>query len=244
MRRAVTRFVRDERTASALRERGLPAIAANVIADLAVADTAYSWPSEGERFVLLPGSRDDAYADAVLLMHVVRLVARQRAVYAMLSLAASLDAARIVRALENDGWTITAPAGREAFVASFDGCTIAAAWRGDAGALFSGATIVLGQAGTANEAAAAAGLPVVALETRRSGREGWYRMRQARLLGNALDVVPGDPAQAAASVLSLLDDPARRAEMSRTARSRMGPPGASAHVARAVADVARSTVAS
>jgi len=238
MRRAAVRFVRDERTAGALRARGLSATAANVIVDLASDAGAYPWPSGAERLVLLPGSREDGYGDAVLLLRVVRLVALERPVYAMLSIAASLDPARMACALEDDGWTITPGADDEPFVASLEGKPFATAWRGDISALFPGATLALGQAGTANEAAAASGLPVVALETRRSGREGWYRMRQAGLLGAALDIVPGDPAQAAASILRLLGDPARRAEMGATGRARMGPAGAAVQVARAIAELA------
>ena len=237
MRKAAAVFVRDELTVEALRAHGIAARAANVIVDLAADAQPYAWPA-GDCLALLPGSREDAYADAVLLMDVVRRLARTRAVSAMLSIAPSVAPERVSRALEGDGWTIVPGTAAEPFAASLEGKRIATAWRGDFAALFGGATLALGQAGTANEAAAACGVPVVALETTRSGREGWYRMRQARLLGSALDVVPGDPARAADSIAQLLDDPARRAAMSATGRERMGAPGAAARVARAIADLA------
>ena len=199
-------------------------------------------PTDGRRPKrVLPCSRvaaNDAYVDAVLLMRVVQNVARERPVYAMLSVAPSLDAGRLAALLAEQGWEIAPGSETEPFVASIEGKPVATAWRGDFGALFGEATLALGQAGTANEAAAACGLPVVALETRRSGREGWYRMRQARLLGAALDVLPGDPVTAAASVVGLLDDPARRAEMSATGRARMGAPGGAARVAREIVECA------
>ena len=53
----------------------------------------------------------------------------------------------------------------------------------------------MGQAGTANEAAAAAGVPVVAFERDRDRKTAWYRMRQHGLLGEALAVLPGDLAR-------------------------------------------------
>lgn len=218
IRRAARAFVRDERTAASLRRFGLRAQAANVIADLAVAREAYPWPA-GERIVLLPGSREQAYEDARLLCAAVRALRRQgREVHAVLSVAPPLDAARMS----------AVTAGEPAIPQ----------WRGEIGALFAGATVVLGQAGTANEAAAAAGLPVLALETRRSRRAGWYRMRQARLLGEALEIVPGDETEAARALARLLDDPARRAAMGATGRERMGPPGAAATIAQSIAELA------
>lgn len=215
IRRAARAFVRDERTAANLRRFRIAAEAANVIADLAVASESYPWAA-GERIVLLPGSREEAYDDARLLCAVVRALGRE--VHAVLSVAPGLDEARM-RALT---------AGEPAIPI----------WRGETGALFAGATLVVGQAGTANEAAAAAGLPVVALKTRRSRRAGWYRMRQARLLGSALEVVPGDAAAAARGLAALLDDPARRAAMGATGRERMGPPGAALKIAQRIAELA------
>jgi len=235
MRHAALLFVRDDPTVAALRANGLRASTANVIVDLASDVQPYRWPPAQARLVLLPGSREDAYADAALLMEVVQNVARARCVYAMLSVAPSLDASRLAASFAAHGWQIAPGSQTEPFVASIEGKAVVTAWRGDFAALFGEATLALGQAGTANEAAAACGLPVVALETRRSGREGWYRMRQARLLGAALEVLPGDPVTAASSVVELLDDAARRGEMGATGRARMGAPGGAALVAGAIA---------
>lgn len=91
---------------------------------------------------------------------------------------------------------------------------------------------MLGQAGTANEAAAACGIPVVALET----NEGqWYRMRQQRLLGDALTTVPVEPEVAAHALRTLLADRARLERMSMTGRERMGKPGGARAIAAAIA---------
>jgi hypothetical protein len=63
-------------------------------------------------------------------------------------------------------------------------------------------------------------------------------MRQARLLGDALAIVPGEPERAAEAVASLLADDARRARMVRAGRERMGERGGAAAIAQAVAALA------
>jgi hypothetical protein len=60
-------------------------------------------------------------------------------------------------------------------------------------------------------------------------------MRQAKLLGDALILVPGDPERAAQAIIALLADPARRAQMAAVGRQRMGGRGGAAAIARAVA---------
>ena len=94
----------------------------------------------------------------------------------------------------------------------------------------------MGQAGTANEAAAAAGVPVVAFERNRDRKTTWYRMRQHGLLGEALAVLPGDLSQAAASLEALLDDAPRRAVMGARGRERMGGPGGARAIAREIVE--------
>jgi uncharacterized protein (TIGR03492 family) len=114
-------------------------------------------------------------------------------------------------------------------------------WNGSLGAMLQHATIVLGQAGTANEAAASQGIPVVAFSRSAHTRTPWYRKRQIGLLGEAMFVAAADPERAAAEVVTLLDDQARRARMGAIGRERMGPPGAAALIASEIAALARQT---
>ncbi len=210
-------FVRDAPTADYLRARGVDAEApGNVIADLLTTSARVRWPAGAERIALLPGSRTRAYADAVRLADVARrVVARTPGCAAMMSIAPGLDATRFAPALAGDP-----PIG---------------VWGDDLGALFADATIALGQAGTANEAAAACGVPVVAFEFDGARKSAWYRDRQARLLGEALAVVPGDPDRAADAIAAILADPGRRERMARVGRERMGERGGAAAIARAIA---------
>jgi hypothetical protein len=216
LRAAQRVFVRDPATAAALRARRVAAEApGNVIVDLLASGARVDWATATQRLALLPGSRARAYDDAVRLAEIARRVARRvPGAAAVMSIAPGLDPERFTPALRG-----------EPEIGS---------WRNDLGGLFAGATIALGQAGTANEAAAACGIPVVACEFDGARKSAWYRMRQARLLGEALAVVPGDAERAADAIVALLADDQRRAHMSRTGRERMGAAGGAAVIARSI----------
>lgn len=234
--RAVRVFVRDEATAQRLRGQGIRAEApGNVIADLA-GDAQPAAP--GEWLGVLPGSRDEAYADGVQLARIVRALgaAGRAPVEALFSVAPRLDPRRFAAAFERDGWAIVEDGSLGAFEARAGGAHLVA-WCGEIGPILRASRLVFGQAGTANEAAAACGVPIVALAG--EGPEPWYRMRQRRLLGAAVKVVPTDPAAAASAVAALLSDAAELARMGAAGRERMGGPGGAA----AIAAAARALVA-
>ncbi len=233
-------FVRDAATAARLRERGVPAQApGNVIVDLfgAAGERA---PAYGERLALFPGSRESAYTNAARLCDVVRAVAGRRpSLGATLSLAPGLRVERFETALCAGGWSVVAGAQPGVPFALYDGSRRSIdAWSGDPGGMLEGALLVLGQAGTANEAAAARGIPVIAFERGDAREEGWYRMRQSRLLGEALQIVAYGP-RAAQTVEHVLDDPELRARMGAVGRERMGPPGGAKAIAANIAAMVR-----
>lgn len=244
LRRAAACFVRDDATARSLAAHRLPAEAANVIVDL----FASSGDAGGEEAVegfapalaLFPGSRASAYADASFLLAVVRELARtQQSLGGVLSIAPSLDVERFAKVAESGGWEVRSASQSDvAFSLAIDGRVTVRAWRGSLGPVLERVTLVLGQAGTANEAAAAAGVPVAAFERERGGRAAWYRQRQRGLLGEALAVFPADLEGAVAGVNALLRDPARRARMSEEGRRRMGPAGGAARIAERIAAIA------
>ncbi len=234
LKRAARVFVRDQRTASALRRHGVQAEApGNVIADFISSEGPPNSQRGKETLVLFPGSRGGAYADAIFLAGLLRKVAAVRPdVRGVLSIAPGLSAATFAQMLQADGWVIRPCAFTETpFEALEKGRPLLTAWTGDFSALLRDATLVLGQAGTANEAAAAAGVPVVAFEEEKQQNGAWYRMRQARLLGDALHIAGKDLAGATAAVLELLSDTTRRRHMSRVGRQRMGPPGGALRIA-------------
>ena len=231
-------YVRDEPTAASLRARGVAATApGNVMMDMLEGapppDLTPPW------LVLLPGSREGAYDDARFLTRVARRLCRDRGLPVLLSLAGTLDRNRMVALLKEENWSVGACEGY-----AFDACAGGVrlrGWRGRIGALLrpavlegAGAVLALGQAGTANEQAAGAGVPVVAFEPGGAHRTGWYRMRQQRLLGEALLVVEKDEERAIAELERLLDDQPRRAHMGVVGCERMGGPGGAAAIADAV----------
>jgi uncharacterized protein (TIGR03492 family) len=243
LRRAAEVFVRDEATAAQLRAQGVDARApGNVIVDLYAGDEDARAEAAVEGFVpalgVFPGSRANAYADARFVMDIVRHAAATRGqLGAVLSIAPHLQSDAFAHALQADGWTVERSSDeRIPFTLRLGDRVVARAWRGPIGPLLTRVQVVLGQAGTANEAAAAAGIPVVAFERDHDRKGAWYRMRQHGLLGDALVVLPGDPDAAIAGVNALLDDPSRRVEMGRIGRERMGGAGGAHAIARAIAD--------
>ncbi len=243
LRRAKTVFVRDEPTARDLTAHDTRASApGNVIVDIFAAQDD---PRASELFdgfdpalALFPGSRAEAYDAGRVLTSFVRELARTRpSLGAALSLAPGLDVANFARIFAAAGWTVRERDDHARPFDLYDGeRPVVRAWRGELGPLLSRAMMVVGQAGTANEAAAAAGIPVVAYAPPHEGRNAWYRTRQRGLLGDALMVV-SDPG-AAEQIGALLDDPQRCAHMGAVGRERMGPPGGARAIAQAVAALA------
>jgi uncharacterized protein (TIGR03492 family) len=241
LRKAARAYVRDERTAIELRALGVPATSpGNVIADLHRADVA---ALPGKWIGLLPGSRSPAYRDALTLGRVIRALAPCRQLgSALLSVAATLDGDRFAVAFAADGWSVEGGTDPTPFTATRDGARIVA-WKGELGALFAASTLVVGQAGTANEAAAGAGVPVVALEGERGFASDWYRMRQRRLLGDALVTVPAEPRAAAGAIRRLLADPEQLARMRAAGVERIGRAGGARQIAAETLSLIRAAEA-
>jgi uncharacterized protein (TIGR03492 family) len=240
--RAALRFVRDEATAQALRDAGLSAEAGNVIVDLFAGEDDPIATSATRDFMpliaMLPGSRANAYADATFLLSVLRaLLPRYPRLGAVLSVARDLDASRFAHDARRNGWDVRPAQSPLPFTLALEERTAVSAWSGALAPIFSRATIVMGQAGTANEGAAAQGVPVIAFAAERWGASRWYRRRQQGLLGSALVVAPRRLPEAVTAVAQLLDDPARRQSMSDTGRARMGAQGAAARIAGAIARI-------
>jgi uncharacterized protein (TIGR03492 family) len=173
-----------------------------------------------------------------LLEVTAALAARHPELGAVLSVARGLSWERFAGLAERAGWQVRAQRDESIpFVLSRDGREVVRAWSGSLGPVLRRVALVLGQAGTANEAAAAAGVPVVAFERDGGRKMRWYRRRQRGLLGDALAVFSGRLDDALAGVERILSDPAMRQRMGETGRERMGEPGAAARIARRIASL-------
>lgn len=240
-RRAKAVFARDEATAASMRAAGVAAVyAGNIMMD-GTERTGIDLGVNSNALVIavLPGSRADAAAAAAA--HVGRLDAiaelmgrRGRTVQALVSIAPSVDAAAVRDAIRNAGMDLSPLTSDAGVIASGRRNNLELSLvRNAFGDMIAASTIVLGQAGTANEQAAGCGKPVIAAAHPGEAPERmqWYRMRQKRLLGDALLVLAPQPQEFATEVVRLIDDPARMAHMADTGRRRMGSPGGAQEVA-------------
>jgi uncharacterized protein (TIGR03492 family) len=227
-RRAVRVFTRDAPTAEFLAARGIPAAClGNVMLDcLRPAGADFGLPAESPVVALLPGSRDDAAQNAVLLAEVaVRVAGVRPEVRFILSLAQTVDGDAVARAFCDAGGS--ARDGE----AALSGARILIT-RAFADAI-GRATVVVGLAGTANEQAAGLGKPVVAFPGRGPQFTAAFLDAQRRVLGEALVAVQS-PTEAGDAVLRLLVSPEERARRGQAGIARMGEPGAGARIAAAV----------
>jgi uncharacterized protein (TIGR03492 family) len=245
LRRAYAVFVRDEATSQRLRAHGVDAQApGNVIVDLFVGDGDPAAESALRDFapplVLFPGSREAAYSEGrAIVAAIAPLIESHPTLGAAMSIAPGLDVQRFADEFGRAGWHATP--GNDAhipFVLRAGAREFVRAWRGPVGPLLSHAALVVGQAGTANEAAAAAGVPVVALDLHETPKTAWYRKRQRGLLGEALVLVPGEPLAASREIAALLANDVQRARMGAVGRERMGRPGGALAVAHCIAELA------
>lgn len=248
-RRAQIVFARDETTAQALRARGINArFAGNLMMDgvsEASADglTSFNLDPVALHAAILPGSREDATPNATALIRRTLLIAAAiapRPVQALVSVAPGIPADGILAAIARGGVDLEQSTARGCIIGrgARDSLRVLAV-AGCFGDLLRACDVVFGQAGTGNEQAAGLGKPVIAWsQAGSSAKLGWYRMRQQRLLGDALLVLPDDDRAFADGVVTLLSDARRMQAMSRVGRERMGGSGGSGAVAEAVLTLA------
>jgi uncharacterized protein (TIGR03492 family) len=231
MRRWADRvFLRDELTAEDARAAGVEQ--AEFCGSFAMAALGsappLATPAGTLSVALLPGSRADAPAALVGMLGALELLATTRPVLAWL---------RIVSPLEGlsppPGWQVQGEAWRRG------SCRVELT-RAPLAAVLGGARVALGAAGTANEQAAGAGVPVAGLVGATTQFDGAFALAQARLLGRALRLCRSE-SEAAAALLALATDGPERSAALADGRERMpAGPRTFATIAAAVMDQALS----
>lgn len=263
MRRYCRRvYARDERTARALAARGVPAeYCGNIMMDMvAPSGEALPAPLEGAArlAVLMPGSRDDAYDNAADMLAAVNIVAREPGWTFAVALAPTLQAERLAKRVDGEGWRLEAApddggsahepgSGRDrgsgrGFGARLAGRLVrgeAEVWlvQGGFGDLLHRARVALGTAGTANEQAVGLGVPVVAFPGRGRQFTPRFLAAQKRLLGDGLLAVARDPEAVAAALRRAAEDETVREAVRTAGRERMGSPGGAARMARSLLEL-------
>lgn len=239
-RRAALVFTRDAATAAALRTSSVRAqYAGNLMMD-GIAGPGEDLPTRADALHVgvLPGSRSDAPDNAARAIARLRLVAQKlapRHVQALISLAPTVATADLLAACTRAGATLEVSTQTGIAARGTAGPLDVLIVAGRFADLLRASDIVFGQAGTGNEQAAGLGKPVIASSPAGDpGRVGWYRMRQQRLLGDALAVLPDDDVAFADGVVTLLGDRSRMEAMAAHGRARMGDSGGCVVVAKAV----------
>ena len=233
MRRyAVHVYARDLLTAQAMARRKVPAeFVGNVMMDaLSIHGSDLGLRPDLRVVGLLPGSRQDAYGNALDLLRVVEaLEGLGEEIGFLMSVAPSLEVEPLVRAAREDGWRAlddvpVSIAGGSRWTLAKRGLQVICV-QGAFGDLLSRADIVIGLAGTGNEQAAGLGKPVVTFPGRGTQFTPKFARDQKRLLGDAVSLVARDPRVVAQEVRRILSDPELYARMARAGKKRMGEPG-------------------
>ncbi|MBO9539558.1 lipid-A-disaccharide synthase-related protein [bacterium] len=180
---------------------------------------------------ILPGSRDEAYANLEALVETCRAVALEapagRKVDFLAAIAESLDVSRLAAAIADKGWKFDADA---QVLSGPEGVRIALC-RGRFGDWIHRVEAVIGMAGTANEQCVGMGLPVFTFPGSGPQFNPAFAEAQTRLLGESVVLCPPVPEAIATKLWEVMNDPERLARIRENGRTRMGLPGASARIA-------------
>jgi uncharacterized protein (TIGR03492 family) len=229
-------FVRDERSASTLREKGLKNVVShgNIMMDQVVrAEVDLSAIRDNRPLlVLLPGSRDD------YLFSLPK----------MLETAAHLNDFQIIAAFSGDVSRVTLPVGWmwqepselerlcSAEKVAVKGETRVILLRHAFVACLQQARVVLGTAGTANEQATGLGIPVISFPTHGPQFTELFARAQKRLLGDAVMLEQAEPTRLANAVRQANENQSLRDAAVKAGLERIGKSGAAKKIATDIAE--------
>ncbi|MFP4482706.1 MAG: tetraacyldisaccharide 4'-kinase [Thermovirgaceae bacterium] len=211
-------WARDAQTRDEMIRRGVDAAyTGNPIMDLARDNKDkkeyFAGGAGFAKILLLPGSRERAYADIKLLLDAAVLLWEwEKASFAMV-VAATLDRHRLLESCPE--WRF-AETGQ---IIHQNGVLEIPVTEDDVAEVARGAQVVLGLGGTANQICAGLGIPVVSVLEK-------GKLVQKKLLGESESLVEPSPWSLAAEAREILKTPEKRRLMSKAGRSRMGPSGA------------------
>ncbi|URA10389.1 lipid-A-disaccharide synthase-related protein [Thermospira aquatica] len=222
-------LTRDAYTASCLQKKGIAALfLGNPIMDELEPTSVLDLSSEKPVLALLPGSREEAYENFLMMLPVVEGVYRTSPCHVVTALPTTLTDEKIALLASLQGWEYQRG---DSFPLLRKGeCTILLT-RGVFAEVLHRATVVLGLAGTANEQAAGLGKPVVAFKG--SGPQTTARRfrEQHRLLGDALTFCPDYPEGVVKEIVFLFNHEEERLRRGAIGKEHMGEAGGARSIA-------------
>lgn len=229
-------FPRDEKTAASLRSQGVSAtFLGNVMMD-AFAIHGFSFGlSPCQRILgILPGSRREAFQNLHTILPALKLLQeREVSLVPVLALAPSLSLKELGENLSSSFQIIGGEGdGVEAVITGEEVSLFIT--RQGFGDLLQKAQLFIGLSGTANEQAAGMGKVVVAFPGEGPQFGPAFLQAQKRLLGAALISVERDPMALALEVERLFHNEGERSSRGVVGEERMGPPGGSLHISKAL----------
>lgn len=228
-------FTRDQITAESLQHHGIQATYhGNMMMD-ALQKSEKPLPGDGRFIAILPGSREEAYNNAKLLLQAVQRLSPSYS-YAV-ALAGELDAYRFGQKVRYGGWTWQAADEDSKQEIGLQGTLH---WQERTVFLYKGrfadilhkADAVLGMAGTANEQAVGLGKPVITCAGEGPQFTAAFVTAQRKLLGESVLVTQSAPDALAEGVQRVFRDPELYERMAAVGTERMGETGAANRLAR------------
>lgn len=222
-------LTRDKITAEHLARDGVQArfLGNPLMDELECTTSLLPWGENDLVLALLPGSREEAYDNLVMMLDVVREVWKKKSCHVVVAFPSTLSDERMKEKASPHGWRY-----REATpfpVLEYEGREVVLS-RGIFPEVLHKATVVLGLAGTANEQAAGLGKPVVAFQG--TGPQTTHKrfVEQGKLLGDALAYCRY-PDEVVGEILFLFDHPEERKKRGLVGKEHMGASGGSKAIA-------------
>ena len=225
-------LTRDEETAAGLKAKGIKALfRGNALIDAFPAlDKGLVSGENGIIIGVLPGSRDEAYANISLIISMLKKAidsGMRKDISLYFAVSGVLDPAFVSAAAERAGLAVfDAPGGHAARY----GDTGFYFKKGIFAELIKKSRMIIGLAGTANEQCAGWGLPVIAFKGRGPQTTEKRFLEQKKLLGDSLVLVK-TAGELSSAVNGLLGDPGELERLRKYGLNRGGGPGAGAGIA-------------
>jgi len=203
-------IVQDKETDDYLKKLGLPSLYLGswVMDYVPLTGEKFGLAKETTVIGLLPGTREEAYANLKMILEVLDLMARKKPLLGLI--ASTLDKEKIKKAIKKTNWSLI---DNRKLVST--GGTTALIAEGKFGDVCVRSQLIIGLAGIANEQAVAFGTPVICFPG--SGAQTTMRRWKEihKITGDSMKIVTGTAEEKARQIIDILNDKQLMATMSR-----------------------------